>query len=99
MALTITHMDGVYCLKGNTQTSQISQIKCFFLEKLKKEEQLLVNLCQVQDDDQEISDMLYRLKMSLLEPSRLDFYGHAPVAMNPRIRHLDLTPLRTLEAA
>jgi len=99
MALTIKKIDNVFCIKGTCPTGQLKNVKILLFNHLQKEENVLVNLCLLEGDIQEMTDMLYRVKMSLVNPSRLDYYGHVKIKKEVKVRHLELIPTRTLEVA
>ncbi len=77
MALTIKEIDTVHYIKGVYQKNELKEIKCYILDKLQGGNAVMINLCYLQDESQEIVYMLQRLKTILTNRRQLQYYGFA----------------------
>ncbi len=91
MATYIREIDSVYCIKGTHQSNQTSALQTHISYLLKQEERVLINLCELDDENGDVLRMLEDLKMTLEDEDRLHFYGYTQESDPVVIRSLGHT--------
>jgi len=84
MALEINNMYGVICLKGKVSNSHLQEIKRYFEVLLQKEDEVIINFCQVKKGARKLTRILDTLKRETPQDKTLNYYGFT----EPKVREL-----------